>query len=100
RARPHVPAVPHAMTSFFQQVVAGLASGGIYGSLALALVPIYRATGVINFAQVAMATFSTYLLWTLTANHGWPYWPAFAATLALSLVGGFGVHQVVVRPVE
>jgi len=88
------------MADFFQQVVAGLASGGIYGSLALALVLIYRATGVINFAQGAMATFSTYILWTLTANHGWPYWPAFAATLAVSLVGGFGVHQVVVRPVE
>ena len=65
------------MGNFFQQVVAGLASGGIYGSLALALVLIYRATGVINFAQGAMATFSTYILWTLTQNHGWPYWPAF-----------------------
>jgi branched-chain amino acid transport system permease protein len=88
------------VANFFQQVVAGLASGGIYGSLALALVLIYRATGVINFAQGAMATFSTYILWTLTQNHGWPYWPAFAATLAVSLVGGFGVHQTIVRPVE
>jgi len=88
------------VANFFQQVVAGLASGGIYGSLALALVLIYRATGVINFAQGAMATFSTYILWTLTQNHGWPYWPAFVMTLAVSLVGGFGVHQAVVRPVE
>jgi branched-chain amino acid transport system permease protein len=89
-----------AMSSFFQQVVAGLASGGIYGSLALALVLIYRATGVINFAQGAMATFSTYILWTLTQNHGWPYWPAFVMTLIVSLAGGFGVHQAIIRPVE
>ncbi len=88
------------MTNFFQQVVSGLASGGIYGALALALVLIHRATGVINFAQGEMATFSTYILWTLTQNHGWPYWPALAVTLAVSFAGGFGVHQLVVRPVE
>lgn len=83
-----------------QQVVSGLASGGVYGSLALALVLIHRATGVINFAQGEMAAFSTYVLWTLTTNHGWPYWPAFAATLLLSFAGGAGVHQLVIRPVE
>ena len=88
------------MADFFQQVVSGLASGGIYGSLALALVLIYRATGVINFAQGEMATFSTYIAWTLVTNHGWSYWPAFAVTLLLSFAGGMGVHQAVIRPVE
>jgi branched-chain amino acid transport system permease protein len=88
------------MADFFQQVVSGLASGGIYASLALALVLIHRATGVINFAQGEMATFSTYILWTSTANHGWPYWPAFFFTLLVSFVGGVAVHQTVVRPVE
>ena len=34
------------MTNFLQQVVSGLASGGIYGSLALAIVLIHRSTGV------------------------------------------------------
>ena len=88
------------MAGFFQQVVSGLASGGIYGSLALALVLIHRATGVINFAQGEMAAFSTYILWTLTTNHGWSYWPAFVATLLVSFAGGAGVHQLVIRPVE
>jgi branched-chain amino acid transport system permease protein len=88
------------LADFFQQVVAGLASGGIYGSLALALVLIHRATGVINFAQGEMAMFSTYVLWTLTENHGWPYWPAFAFTLGASFLGGMAVHQAVIRPVE
>jgi len=88
------------MTDFFQQVVSGLASGGIYGALALALVLIHRATGVINFAQGEMATFSTYILWTLTVNHGWPYWPAFAFMLAASFAGGLAIHQGVIRPVE
>jgi branched-chain amino acid transport system permease protein len=88
------------MAAFFQQVVSGLATGGIYGSLALAIVLIHRATGVINFAQGEMATFSTYIAWTLTVNHGFSYWPAFAVTLAVSFLGGVGIHQAVIRPVE
>jgi branched-chain amino acid transport system permease protein len=85
---------------FFQQVVSGLASGGIYASLALALVLIHRATGVINFAQGEMAMFTTFIAWTLTTNHGWPYWPAFVVTLVVAFVGGVGLHRVVIRPVE
>ncbi len=89
-----------AFSDFMQQVVSGLASGGIYALLALALVIIHRSTGVINFAQGEMATLSTYIAWTLTANHGWSYWPAFVATLAISFGGGVGIHRVVIRPVE
>jgi len=85
---------------FMQQVVSGLASGGIYGLLALALVIIHRSTGIINFAQGEMATLSTYIAWTLTVNHGWSYWPAFVATLAISFAGGVATHRVVIRPVE
>ena len=88
------------MAQFFQQVVSGLASGAIYAALALALVLIHRATGVINFAQGEMAMFSTYIAWTLTANHGWSYWPAFAATIVLSFIGGLAVQRTVIRPIE
>ena len=87
-------------SDFLQQVVSGLASGGIYALLALALVIIHRSTGVINFAQGEMATLSTYVAWTLTVNHGWRYWPAFVATLAISFGGGVGIHRAVIRPVE
>jgi branched-chain amino acid transport system permease protein len=88
------------VADFFQQVVAGLATGSIYASLALALVLIHRATGVINFAQGEMAMFTTYIAWTLTANHGWSYWPAFVATLIFAFGLGLGVHRVVIHPVE
>ena len=88
------------MSDLLQQIVSGLASGGIYASLALAIVLIHRATGIINFAQGEMATFSTYIAWSLTTVHGWPYWPAFAVTLALSFGGGVAVHQLAIRPNE
>jgi branched-chain amino acid transport system permease protein len=79
--------------------VAGLASGGIYASLALAVVLIYRSTGVINFAQGEMATFATYLALAFM-NHGFSFWPAFWLTLACAFVGGVAVERVVIRPVE
>ena len=88
------------MSEFFQQVVAGLGSGAIYGALALALVLIHRATGVINFAQGEMAMFTTYIAWTLIENHGWSYWPAFVVTLAFAFVLGLGVQRVVIAPVS
>jgi branched-chain amino acid transport system permease protein len=88
------------MAEFFQQVVAGLATGSIFSALALALVLIHRATGVINFAQGEMAMFTTYVAWTLTANHGWSYWPAFAATIVFAFLLGVGIQRVVIRPIE
>ncbi len=87
------------MATFFQQVVAGLGSGAIYGALALALVLIHRATGVINFAQGEMAMFTTYIAWTLIVNHGWSYWPAFVATLLFAFLLGVGIQRVVIAPV-
>ena len=63
-------------TSSSSRSISGLATGGIYGSLALALVMIYQATDVVNYAQGEMAMFSTYLAWTMI-NAGLPYWVAF-----------------------
>jgi branched-chain amino acid transport system permease protein len=88
------------VAAFLQQVVSGLASGGIYAALALALVLIHRATGVINFAQGEMAMFTTYIAWTLTANHGRSYWFAFVATLLFAFVLGVGIQRVIIRPIE
>ena len=91
------------MVEFVQQVVAGLASGSIYALLALGIVIIYRSTGVINFAQGEMATFSAFIAWWLIADPNgpdWPYWAGFAVTLAISFLGGVGLERVLIRPVE
>jgi len=87
------------MDIFIQQVVSGLATGSIYAALALALVMIYEATDVVNFAQGEMAMFSTYVAWSLI-NAGVPYWAAFFATLAIAFAGGLVIQRLVIRPVE
>jgi branched-chain amino acid transport system permease protein len=84
---------------FAQQTISGLANGGIYASLAVALVVIYRATEVINFAQGAIATFTTYIAWQLM-DWGLTYWLAFVCTLGIAFVGGIAVELVAIRPVE
>lgn len=87
------------MDTLIQQIVSGLATGGIYGSVALALVMIYQATDVVNYAQGNMAMFSTYLAWSMI-DAGLPYWAAFFATLAVTFVGGVLIERIVIRPVE
>ena len=87
------------MDTFFQQVFAGLATGGIYASLALALVMIYQATNFVNFSQGEMAMFSTYMGWSLI-QAGMPYWAAFFVTLALSFAGGIVIERLIIRPLE
>ena len=87
------------MDAFIHQVLAGLATGGIYASVALALVMIYQATHHLNFAQGELAMFCTYLAWTLI-NAGFGYWSAFLLTVGLSFVLGVVIERVVIRPVE
>ena len=60
------------MEAVLLQFLAGLATGSIYASLALALVMIYQATHLVNFAQGEMAMFATYIAWALI-NAGMPY---------------------------
>jgi branched-chain amino acid transport system permease protein len=87
------------MQQFWQQVVSGIASGSIYASLALSLALVYRASGVVNFAQGEMAMFSTYVALAFV-NQGLGYWEAFGAAIAVSFVGGIVVERVAIRPVE
>jgi branched-chain amino acid transport system permease protein len=87
------------LDTFLHQILSGLATGGIYASIALALVMIYQATHHVNFAQGELAMFSTYIAWTLI-DAGFSYWLAFVLTLALSFVAGVVIERVIVRPIE
>src|SRR5919198_136057 len=86
-------------TQLAQQTVIGLASGGVWPTLAVALVLIYRSTGVVNFAQGEMAMFSTFIAWSLV-HHGLSYWGAFFLTIAISFAGGVAIECTVIKPVE
>ena len=87
------------MQQFIETIIDGIATGSIYGALALALVLIYRSTGIVNFAQGEFAMFSTFIAWSLT-EAGVALGLAILLTLAVSLVGGMVIERVLIRPVE
>jgi branched-chain amino acid transport system permease protein len=84
---------------FAQQVVSGIAIGGIFASLALALVLIYNAMGLVNFAQGEMAMLATFVAFALI-NRGMSYWFAFPVTLVLAFAAGIAIQRLVIKPVE
>ena len=87
------------MDAFLLQLASGIATGGIYASVALAIVMIYQATHHVNFAQGEMATLSTFIALTII-QAGLPYWVAFMATLVISFVMGALVERLIMRPVQ
>jgi branched-chain amino acid transport system permease protein len=86
------------MQLFIQQIVEGLASGAIYASLALALVLIYRATRIVNFAQGEMATLSVYMAWQLN-QWGIPFWLSLVIVVPVSFAMGALTFRFMIRPV-
>ena len=86
------------MELFLQQVVAGIATGGIYACMGLSIVMIYRAIHHLNFAQGEMAMFSTFIAWQML-QWGLPWGLTFVLTVAVSFAGGIVIERVVFRPV-
>src|SRR5881227_424707 len=87
------------MELFLHQVLAGLATGGIYACMALAVVMIFQAIDHLNFAQGEMAMFSTFIAWQAMA-WGFPYWLAFLFSVSVSFVGGVLIERVLFRPIH
>ena len=85
------------MEGVIHQIMSGIATGGIYASVALALVMIYQATHHVNFAQGEMATFSTYIALTFI-NFGLPYWAALLLAIVVSFIIGVCIERVLMRP--
>jgi branched-chain amino acid transport system permease protein len=89
------------MQLFVEQVINGIANGVVYGSVALALVLIFRTTGVLNFAQGEMALFSTYITWKLASDSdgaGLPVVAAIAISMAIAFVAGALIERTLIRP--
>ncbi|HZM31320.1 MAG TPA: branched-chain amino acid ABC transporter permease [Acidimicrobiales bacterium] len=87
------------MDLFIEQVFNGIGNGVVYGSVALALVLIFRTTGVLNFAQGEMALFSTYISWKLTTE-GMPVVGAIAVSMVIAFIAGAAIERTLIRPVE
>ena len=87
------------MQLFINQVINGLGQGVVFASVALALVLIFRTTGVLNFAQGEMALFSAFVSWKLTTT-GMPVVLAILLSMAVSFAAGAVIERTLIRPME
>jgi branched-chain amino acid transport system permease protein len=74
----------------------GLSKGAVYAAFALALVLIWRAARVVNFAQGAMAVATAYVAYSVTMATG-SYWLGFIAALLGGLLLGAVIERAVMR---
>ena len=87
------------MTTFVDYTLNGVSTGAIYAAVALALVLIWRATRIVNFAQGAMLMLTTYIASAVIHATG-SYVVGFVVALAAGLALGAVVERVLMRPVE
>jgi branched-chain amino acid transport system permease protein len=83
-----------------QALVVGLITGGIYGLYALGLVLVYEGSGVLNFAQAELGTFTLFVCQVLVTEHGQPYLVGAAAAVALAVGMGLVFERLAVWPLR
>lgn len=99
-----------------QRLFDAMFNAAIYSSLALALVIIYRSTGLLNFAQGELATFAAFVAFLffngkvpgLTGGElaasfpgvPWPIWLAVMAAVLFGMAAGAVTERVLMRPLE
>ena len=84
--------------SFLAEVlIGGLLSGVMYSLVAIGFVLIYKASGVLNFAQGAMLLFAA-LTFVSLVERGVPFAGALVITFAVMIVLGMAIERAVLRP--
>jgi branched-chain amino acid transport system permease protein len=86
------------MDIFLQVIVTGIATGGVYGLIALGFVLIFKATGILNLATGAIMTLGAYICLTVLDQFGAPFWLAFIGTLGFAVLMGFVLERIILRP--
>jgi branched-chain amino acid transport system permease protein len=87
------------MNTFLAALFSGTSRGAIFALVALGLVIVWRGAGIVNFAQMGQAMFSTYIASTLITN-GNSYWVGFVVALFAGAVMGAILDVCVMRPLS
>ncbi len=86
------------MDYFLQLVISGLAVGMIYSFIGMGFAMIYRATGVVNFAQGEMMMLVAYIAFTLSGTLKMGFWPMLLCTIILAMLIGLVLEVLLIRP--
>jgi branched-chain amino acid transport system permease protein len=85
------------MTKLLQLIASGAALGAVYALVGLGFVVIYRATGVINFAQAGMVVLGAFLVYNATSTWGLPFWLAVLVSMGFGAVIGVLLERFILR---
>lgn len=85
------------MTEFLQLVFQGIALGSQYALIALGFVVIYKATGVINFAQGGFVLIGAYLAYNFRQTWDLPFFVALVLAMVAGALLGAVVERVLLR---
>lgn len=86
------------MTTVIQNIVGGLSAGSLYALVAVGLVTVFKATGIINFAQGDMAMLATFVAFMALTQSQIGYWGALLVGLLFAALLGAGLERVFMRP--
>jgi len=86
------------MSDLPQFLIAGLSLGSIYALICLGFVVVYRATGVINFAQGVLVVLGAYMVHQFAVLQGLPF--TVSVLLAMAVVAAFCLllERLIFRP--
>jgi branched-chain amino acid transport system permease protein len=85
------------MTKLLQLLASGAALGAVYALVGLGFVVIYRATGVINFAQAGMVVLGAFLVYNATSTWNLPFWLAVIVSMGIGAVIGIVLERFILR---
>lgn len=88
------------MIEIFQQILNGIAIGGVYVLIALGLTTVFGILGIAHFAHGSVSMFGGYLTFFLVANQGFPVIAAIGVALAVGFVLGLLIELLAYRPVR
>ena len=86
------------MEAGLQYVVTGLMVGGVYALVALAIVLVYKATGIFNFAIGHLMMLGAFVCWAFMVQVGMPAWLALLSCIIVGAIIGWAVNQFTMLP--
>jgi len=86
------------MDILIQVIITELATGGLYGLIALGFVLIYKATSVLNLAMGEFMTLGAFVCFTMLTQLKAPFYLALVLTLAAAIILGIVVERLILRP--
>jgi branched-chain amino acid transport system permease protein len=85
------------VTDFLQLLFAGVALGSLYALVALGFVVIFKATGVINFAQGGLVVLGAYFAYNAHQTWHLPFFLAVPVAMVMCALVGVVIERIVLR---